>query len=299
MALPPFSVLSAAPAALNRMVARFFLPSQPAAAQPDNEPDFILAARAIAFRIIPQLVVAHSAGASPSVARGAPRMSEDNFDDFIGLLIRNDMAGCEAAVDALAACGATFAQLCQDLLTRAARRLGAMWEEDDCDFFDVTEGLGALHTLLHRAADRFDRAHRLREAPGRVLLASLPGEHHSFGLQMVGEAFRLAGWDVVMAPETGEAELASLVAGGRFAVAGLSMANARQTGAMTRTIQTLRAASAHPGIGILVGGPAFVTRPELAHLLGADVTAMDAAQAVCRAEELRILSAAKEEGASF
>jgi methylmalonyl-CoA mutase cobalamin-binding subunit len=287
----PFNALIAAPAALNRMLARLFFPRRPAHDLLAEELDVILGARAIAYRVIPQLVASHRVAGTQVAARDGVNMTECEFDDFIQLLIANDMAACEAALDTLTASGATFDQLCLDLLTRAARRLGEMWEDDTCGFFEVTEGLGALHTLLHRCAERFSASPPLGGAPRRVLLASLPGEHHSFGLQMAGEMFRHAGWDVALAPETGEAELASLVAGGQFSVAGLSVADARQEGAVARAVQAIRTASANPRIGILLGGPVVQTRPDLAELLGADGTAADAMQAISRAEGLRVLMA--------
>ena len=295
----PLNALIAAPAALNRMLARLFFPRRPAHDLLAEEADVILGARAIAYRVIPQLVAAHHAAATPMTAGCGTGINAIDFDDFIQLLIANDMAACQSKLDTLTASGATFDQLCLDLLTGAARRLGEMWEDDTCGFFEVTEGLGALHTLLHRAADRFSAAPPLVEASRRVLLASLPDEHHSFGLQMVGEMFRHAGWDVAMAPETGEAELASLVAGGQFAVVGLSVADARQADAVARAIQAIRAASANPRIGILLGGPVVQTQPDLAASLGADVSAADATQAIARAEGLRVLMATQQGSASF
>ena len=44
-------------------------------------------------------------------------------------------------------------------------------------------------------------------------------------------------------------------------------------------------------IGVMVGGPVFTARPELAVLVGADLTAPDADQAVLRAEGLPLRAA--------
>lgn len=49
-------------------------------------------------------------------------------------------------------------------------------------------------------------------------------------------------------------------------------------------IRAIRGVSRNRAVGVLVGGPVLVGRPELALSVGADATAADGPQAVLRAE---------------
>jgi methanogenic corrinoid protein MtbC1 len=286
-------------AALNsvgRRLARLFFVHRPAPLAEAADQDIAAGASAIACRIIPQLVASHAAEATRTDAPETGLPGGD-FNAFIGELVAHDVAACQARIGAMAARGLAFDRLCRDVLTPAARRLGEMWEDDTASFFDVTAGLGALHTLLHGAAEQVAAA-PVREATRRALLASLPGEQHSFGLQMMAALFRQAGWDVTLALETGAIELASIVAGGHFALAGMSLSSAGQEEAVADAVLVLRAASANPGIGILLGGPLAAADPALALEVGADACVGDAADAIRVAEGWRV-AALEKESASF
>jgi methanogenic corrinoid protein MtbC1 len=177
------------------------------------------------------------------------------------------------------------------LLTPAARDLGLMWEDDTVSFVDVTTGLGLLHTLLYRLANIFRASGSMIDPSRRILLASLSGEQHNFGLQMVAELFRQSNWEVTVEPSIAEADLAQRVSETSFAIVGLSLADNLQTSQLAHAIRELRKTSANETIGVIVGGPVFVAQPDLASLIGADLTAHDAEQAVFRAEGLRALLA--------
>jgi hypothetical protein len=54
-------------------------------------------------------------------------------------------------------------------------------------------------------------------------------------------------------------------------------------------IRDVRRASRNSGLGILVGGPMFIERPDLVGLVGADATAADGRQATLQAETMLAL----------
>jgi MerR family transcriptional regulator, light-induced transcriptional regulator len=62
-----------------------------------------------------------------------------------------------------------------------------------------------------------------------------------------------------------------------------------QLDALVATIRLIRRASRNQAVGILVGGPIFVDRPEMVALVGADATAADGLQAPIQAENLLAL----------
>jgi len=243
--------------------------------------------RTIETRVLPALALAHrhddgDHGPDPGAAE---------LESFLALVLANDLPACIARVEQLAARGLGLADICLKVLAPAAGRFGAMWDDDQCSFVDVTAGLGTLRSILHRLRDICGPGLPIRDDSRRVLLASLAADRHSFGLQMVGDVFRHSGWDVTVATGATEDELIEAVRGRWFAVAGLSIARSEHTGLLARTIRAIRRASCNRAIGILAGGPALSQAPDLARLAGADATASDARQAVSRAEDLRVLMA--------
>jgi methanogenic corrinoid protein MtbC1 len=168
-----------------------------------------------------------------------------------------------------------------------------MWEEDLCDFTEVTIGLWRLQHALRELRPVFlagtnGEFANPRQGP-RILLVPLPGEQHSFGLSMVFEFFCRAGWLASCGAVASSGELATMVRRESFAVVGLSVATMDRLETVASEIRAVRRASRNPDIGVMVGGPAFVDHPEFAALVGADATAIDGRQAVFQAQGLLTL----------
>lgn len=174
-----------------------------------------------------------------------------------------------------------------DLLTPSARRLGQFWVDDVCDFTQVTTGLWRLQNAMRGLSPAFLASARAVGRPvGRALLVPLPGEQHTFGLSMVFDFFRRAGWSVWSGPVASRGELATMVRSEWVDVLGFSFACDERIDQARAEIQAVRQASRNPAIAVMVGGPPFVADPSLAAAVGADGTAVDGLQAVTEAGEL-------------
>ena len=178
-----------------------------------------------------------------------------------------------------------------DLLAPAARRLGEMWEEDTTDFSNVTLGLWRLHGVLRAIGPAFWQAPPRRPQTSRVLLAPVPGAQHNFGLLMVADFFRRAGWSVWCEPASTQAGLCELVRREWFAVLGLSLGTEQHVDELASCIRAVRRAAKNRALGVMVGGPVVNERPELVQLVGADATARDGWQAVLQAQGMLTLMA--------
>ena len=181
--------------------------------------------------------------------------------------------------------GAAMDALLLDLLAPTARLLGAMWEDDTCDFTAVSIGLWRLQSAM-RALAPVDTV-PVPAAP-RAVLIPLPGETHSFGLSMVYEFFRRAGWNAWTGPVENSAALRQLVSRQSVSVLGFSLACDEGLDEVRREIAVVRRASRNPGIAIMVGGPGFTANPALAASVGADATAIDGRDAVLQAAALLV-----------
>ena len=166
--------------------------------------------------------------------------------------------------------------------------------DDDCDFTDVTVGLFLLQSSLRDlGASQRDNA-ALNPAAPRILLVPLPREQHTFGLSMVYDFFRRAGWNAWSGTIESEAELAGMVRESWFDIVGFSLPCDEQLNDARAMIQMVRAASMNPGVAVMVGGPGFAANPDLAATIGADGTAVDGRQAVRAADALLALAAGRQ-----
>jgi methanogenic corrinoid protein MtbC1 len=251
--------------------------------------------RTLETDVIPRLALAR--GAAPDCvsrcAVGGEIPSVENVAEFAQLVLANDAALVCAYTDEMRARGSSLETLYLDLLAPTARHLGTLWDADLCDFTQVTTGLALLQQVLRAlpAAFRNDAEYRRRNL--RVLLISAPGEQHTFGLSMVAEFFLREGWDVTGGNPTSRNDLMQLVGGEWFDVVGLSAGNDNRLNALASNICDVRKASLNRAVGVMVGGPVFLQRPDFVTLTGADATAVDAAHAPKQARTLLTLLATR------
>jgi len=242
----------------------------------------------IQTEIIPQLVLRHR-GLGAAEAKPAFKPDAGQVAAFTDLTLAPDDGAVIEAFSALVAAGHPVDRLFLDLLAPAAALLGRMWDEDLCDFVEVTTGVARLQRLVARfraaegAAPLDDRR--------RLLLMGAPGEQHTFGVRIVEQFLRRAGWAVTIGLSSNPQEIAALVASEWFGVVGLTLSSAARIDHLATAIGSVRAASCNRAIGVMVGGPVFLQQPNLVQQVGADASAVDAATAVLLAQRLLDLAA--------
>jgi MerR family transcriptional regulator, light-induced transcriptional regulator len=244
--------------------------------------------RTIEGEIVPRLIMSRrlkAASAAPEVMYN-DLLDELDVKEFVRLLLAHDPAVASAYVDTVRNRGAALEAVCLDLLAPAARELGLLWEEDECDFMQVTVGLCRLHQVLRELSPAFDCEEFPEEGDRRILLASYPGEQHTFGVTLVAQFLRRAGWEVTQVTPATVAELLVLTRQSFFALVGLSVAFDRNREELAETIRSIREQSRNRRIGVLVGGPLFIANPALAAGVGADATAINGREAVHQAEHI-------------
>nr|WP_310523209.1 cobalamin B12-binding domain-containing protein [Polymorphobacter sp.] len=245
-------------------------------------------ARVIEADIIPRLLLAHRDSYTVTQAPAVPaaEVPASLADKFAAATLTEEVGPLLARVEALMAGGVSVEDVYLHLLAPAARRLGSWWDEDACDFVDVTMGLWRLQEIVHALSALIPGIAPIEGAERRALFAPAPGEQHGLGAIIVEEFFRRAGWQTWSAPALDEAELVALATGRAFDVIGLTVSVERHLGPLARSIALVRQASRNPDVVIMVGGRIFTDRPELAKDVGADGTASDGQLAVTLAETL-------------
>jgi len=202
------------------------------------------------------------------------------------LLLAHDVGVASAYVETIRVRGTSLEAVCLGLLAPAARELGLLWEADECDFMQVTVGLCRLHQLLRELSSEFRCESTQVKTQRNILLSPVPGDQHTFGITLVAQFLRKAGWQVMSDFSGSAEELLEVVRTHWFAAVGFSVGSEARIDRLPRIIQAVRLASNNRSVGILVGGPLLVARPELAVTMGADATASDGLSAVQRAEQI-------------
>jgi len=231
--------------------------------------------------IVPRLQLMHQA-LSAHQAKTAFEICE--IEEFGALLTREDGEESSVFFDKMRARGHSLESLFIGLLAEAARYLGVLWEEDRCDFVDVTLGVARLQKLMCRFGGVDEPA--ACDPRQRALLATLPGEKHLFGVDMVAVFMRNASWDVRIERDLEAEDVASVSAQGWFGVFGITLSAESELEALARTIRAVRESSANANVGVMVGGPLFKRDPNLVAQVGADATAPDAVTATLLAKKL-------------
>jgi methanogenic corrinoid protein MtbC1 len=252
--------------------------------------------RTVEAEIVPRLLLSRRSMPATPVPANAEDLDAGDAAELARLLLLHEVEIPFAYVEAIRYRGVSVQHIYIHLLAPAARRLGLLWERDECDFVQVTLGLGRLHQLLQRLSFLTPEPSRAesRGQGRRALLATVPGEYHAFGVLMVTQFFRQNGWEVWNEfPETNQ-ELLAIVSQQSFAVVGLSVGSESRLEALTGLIRQLRRASLNPTIGVMVGGPLFLQNPELVSRVGADATAADGHEAALRAESVCALLASEK-----
>lgn len=245
-------------------------------------------ARFVSNEVVPRLLRLHTeiVPDAPPVNEliEALRPSSTEIDALAHIVLGDDLEAAATYVTIMRDRGLSMETLYVELLEPTARHLGEMWDRDECDFIDVTIGVGRLQKLLAI----FNDTYTIPElgTRRRVLMATAPGNQHSFGASMIEKLLSAAGWQVDIEYSGSTAELVEAVRRSWFAVVGLTAGSDAQLEALKSVIIEIRKNSQNQQIGVLVGGPMFTHNPALALTVGADDTAPNAPTAVLAAQKL-------------
>ncbi len=245
-------------------------------------------ASTIEAEIIPRLMLAHCAPQEgPDECKHTQTSpGAADVDELAKIAIDIDPAAAAAYVATLRDEGMALDVIYMELLAPAARRLGLLWEADLCDFAQVTLGLWRIQQVMYDLSPAFHSAGSEGMRGRKALLTPAPDSQHTFGLLMVSEFFRRAGWEVWARTAVSAREIVKTAREEWFDVCGISVGSECHIDRVASVIAEVRAGSRNPAIAIMVGGSILDAHPDLVSAVGADATARDAARAVERAEQL-------------
>jgi MerR family transcriptional regulator, light-induced transcriptional regulator len=238
-------------------------------------------AQTLESNVIPRLVGAHA-----NQQRAAMHLLPREIESFVRLLRNGADAELATEIGTLHRRGLTVESIFLDLFAPAARHLGELWDADRCDFSTVTICLGRLQRLLREWSPSFGTEVEHPANGRRILLAQHSDEQHSFGLSMVAEFFRRAGWEVLGGVGGAVSDPSAQVSREWFDAVGFSIGSESRIDWLKERIAQVRKVTRNRSVVVLVGGPLFVLQPAWAQSVGADASGHDGGQAPKLAEGL-------------
>jgi len=231
--------------------------------------------------VLPRLLMAHRVGAvSPEkLAEASNSLGAAEVERLVELLRHAPDAEAGLFVEMLMELGTSSEAIYLDLLAPAARRLGVLWDEDECDFLEVSVALGRIQRILRGLSQLTLGPFEPQAATARILLCGAPGEQHTLGMFMVAEFFVRDGWLVTIGAPFTDEDLGAILRHQWFDVVGFSVGCDTRLGQVRREIGRVRRISCNQRVLVLVGGRLLTTQPNLVERLGADGTAADAREA--------------------
>ncbi|MDX2288131.1 MAG: cobalamin B12-binding domain-containing protein [Hyphomicrobiaceae bacterium] len=262
--------------------------SQPASGKEPDSEDAGSIKCLIEAEIIPRLLIAHATHATNGAAMPDIMTSglQDAAERIATVAVANDLAAAAAVVQSLIDRGHPVDRIFVDVLAPAARQLGTMWESDEVNFVDVTVALTRLQQLVRRFSPPREMPRHTPHSVRRLLLAPTPGEQHTFGLMLVEDTFRRAGWDVAGGIAMDGLDVEEILHAQAFDVVGFSLASERLLDRLASTIERVRTTSNARDLKVIVGGRMFSEDRSAYSLVGADASASDAHEALRIAESL-------------
>ncbi len=180
--------------------------------------------------------------------------------------------------------GMPVRQVYLDVLAPASREIGLMWHRDE---------VGIAEEHFATATTQMVMSQLLRRSPvpalnGKtVVVASVMGDRHGLGTQLVADCFELDGWRVVyLGPDIPGQELPQALIDFQADLLLLSATLYTHLRALESTIAALQVLEETRSVPVLVGGHAFAEQPDLAEQIGADDYAADADAAVSKGRKL-------------
>jgi len=239
--------------------------------------------KTIEGKILPHIIEQHLESSIPEDLLAKATIDENNILQLTTLVLQEDARVSVDFVKEIHASGTSLEDIYLLLLTPVARKLGAMWEEDESSFTDVTIGLWRIKQLMYDLSPIFQQYAEQNKTGSSIMLVPLPGSQHNLGLFMVSEFFAKAGWRIWGELAATEEEIIQMAANEWFDVVGLSASVREQFPQLKELIKSIKAKSINPNVGVIIGSPVFNQFPELVDDLGADMVGMDAEDALEKA----------------
>jgi MerR family transcriptional regulator, light-induced transcriptional regulator len=218
-----------------------------------------------------------------------PRLTAETPDgalaaEYLVAVLEGDRRKASRLILQAAEEGRSAADLCFNVLQPAQEELGRMWLLGEVN---VAEEHAATATTRLVAAQLHAREECGPSNSKTIVAASVAGNQHDLGIQLIADLFERDGWRVIQLGSNVPVEdLAQAVEFFRADLVAISVSLATQLPTLRQAIAAIRSIRQGALAKILVGGIGIGSNSELALSLGADGVAANGLEALKRGAEL-------------
>lgn len=222
-------------------------------------------------------------GAQPAIDVHMPSAWPD-CADFEDAVLKGDRRQAQAVIARNLAPGRSFIDAELHIIQPALYRVGLAWQANKISVSQEHLATAIAQSVMVQGL--------LSSEPSpsngkKAVLACVEGNQHALGLQMVADAFQLAGWDVsYLGANVPTADLIEYVGSSKPALLCLSVSFPAQFRVIRDIMARLRETLGAERPPVIIGGLAINNFEGMAAKLGADAWSPDAAAAVTASEEL-------------
>ena len=245
--------------------------------------------KTIESEIIPRLLMGHKLESASDQAvdqANELEVKQSEIIDFCQTLLDGPVEECFSFIERMQKSGHSLISLYMNLIPASTRRLQELWENDENSFTEVTFALGRAQNLIHQLSPIFVNQANFSDFQGNALLTNVPGSQHTLGILMLGEFFKLAGWNTKVEIEISSDELKDRVRLQACDLVAISISCEAQWDIMESLLKDIKRISKNKGVLTIVGGPLFDFKPELVNACSADVCALTAEEALKKVSDL-------------
>ncbi|HUE96453.1 MAG TPA: cobalamin-dependent protein [Longimicrobiaceae bacterium] len=202
---------------------------------------------------------------------------EECYSSYLAALCAGDRRSAFAAIGQGREAGLDLRTLYLDVFQPALREVGRLWQENRMNVAEEHLATAITETAMLRLY----MEQEIRKEGGPALVAACAEtERHAVGLRMLCDLMELEGWHTTfLGASVPTDDLIELLRRRKADVLALSVAIDPHLPQLRRTITAVRETLGDTSPLVIVGGRPFLERPELAGVVGADLTAPDAATA--------------------
>jgi len=255
----------------------------------DNAEMMLWLNKTIESEIIPRLLMGHQLEAANqnAVSKASKiEVKQTEVIDFCQILLDGPIESCFSYIAEMQKSGHTLVSLYMNLIPASTRRLQELWENDVNSFTEVTMALGRAQNLIHQLSPIFMNEGNLSQLKGNALLINAPGSQHTLGILILGEFFKLNGWNTTVEIEISSEELRERVQSQTFDLLAISVSCDDQWDTIKPLLKEIKQASKNKEMITMMGGALFDHKPELVEVCPADICTLTAEEAIAEVSEL-------------
>ncbi len=180
--------------------------------------------------------------------------------------------------------GTDIRDLYMEVFQPAMHEIGRLWEVNE-----ITVAQEHLATAITQSVMAQLYAYVFaRPSIGKTLVATcIGGELHELGIRMIADFFEIEGWDVYyLGANMPQVDVVNMVNEQHADLLAISVTLNNHVPHARNLIQSVRASTIGSSIKVMVGGQPINRSPDICNVIGADMTALNARDAVLKAREV-------------